>query len=117
MAELRYSDSDLQEFEALIHERLPARKKTWTSCNAPVAQRRQQHRGHRAYLQNDGRRAETMSRGKRPSWRAASSSSLQNALLRIKNKTYGVPVQKDRFPRSASVWGPATLSIEAKQRQ
>ena len=33
MAELRYSDKDLKEFEALIHDKLASARKIWTNSS------------------------------------------------------------------------------------
>ena len=84
-----------------------------------VSPRRQQHGGHRADLQNDGRRLETMSREETAQLAARQQKFIRagNALLRIKNKTYGVCRVTNKLIPRASPTGFTPLSIEAKQRQ
>ena len=123
MAELRYSDKDLKEFEGLIHEKLASARE-----DLDQLQRSLSHRDDNSTedtsptfkMMEDG--SETMSREETAQLAARQQKfiqSLENALLRIKNKTYGVcRVTNKLIPKERLRLVPhATLSIEAKQRQ
>ena len=123
MAELRYSDSDLQEFEELINAKLASARE-----DLDQLQRSLSHRDDNSTedtsptfkMMEDG--SETMSREETAQLAARQQKfiqSLENALLRIKNKTYGVcRVTNKLIPKERLRLVPhATLSIEAKQRQ
>ena len=123
MAELRYSDSDLQEFEDLINGKLTKARE-----DLDQLQRSLSHRDDNSTedtsptfkMMEDG--SETMSREETAQLAARQQKfiqSLENALLRIKNKTYGVcRVTNKLIPKERLRLVPhATLSIEAKQRQ
>ncbi|MDA0728960.1 MAG: TraR/DksA C4-type zinc finger protein [Bacteroidetes bacterium] len=123
MAELRYSDSDLQEFEDLINGKLTKAKE-----DLDQLQRSLSHRDDNSTedtsptfkMMEDG--SETMSREETAQLAARQQKfiqNLENALLRIKNKTYGVcRVTGKLIPKERLRLVPhATLSIEAKQRQ
>ena len=123
MAELRYSDKDLKEFEALINEKLASARE-----DLDQLQRSLSHRDDNSTedtsptfkMMEDG--SETMSREETAQLAARQQKfiqSLENALLRIKNKTYGVcRVTNKLIPKERLRLVPhATLSIEAKQRQ
>jgi len=123
MAETRYSDSDLAEFEALILEKLGVAKE-----NLQELQRALSHEGDNSTddtsptfkMMEDG--SETMSREETAQLAARQQKfimNLENALLRIKNKTYGVcRVTGKLIPKERLRLVPhATMSIEAKNRQ
>ncbi|MEY3010824.1 MAG: hypothetical protein RLZZ314_1466 [Bacteroidota bacterium] len=123
MAELRYSDSDLQEFEDLINGKLTKARE-----DLDQLQRSLSHRDDNSTedtsptfkMMEDG--SETMSREETAQLAARQQKfiqNLENALLRIKNKTYGVcRVTGKLIPKERLRLVPhATLSIEAKQRQ
>ncbi len=123
MAELRYSDSDLQEFEDLINGKLTKARE-----DLDQLQRSLSHRDDNSTedtsptfkMMEDG--SETMSREETAQLAARQQKfiqNLENALLRIKNKTYGVcRVTGKLIPKERLRLFPhATLSIEAKQRQ
>ncbi len=123
MAETRYSDSDLAEFEALIQEKLGVAKE-----NLQELQRALSHEGDNSTddtsptfkMMEDG--SETMSREETAQLAARQQKfimNLENALLRIKNKTYGVcRVTGKLIPKERLRLVPhATMSIEAKNRQ
>lgn len=123
MAETRYSDSDLTEFEALILEKLGVAKE-----NLQELQRALSHEGDNSTddtsptfkMMEDG--SETMSREETAQLAARQQKfimNLENALLRIKNKTYGVcRVTGKLIPKERLRLVPhATMSIEAKNRQ
>ncbi len=123
MAETRYSDSDLAEFEALIQEKLGVAKE-----NLQELQRALSHEGDNSTddtsptfkMMEDG--SETMSREETAQLAARQQKfimNLENALLRIKNKTYGIcRVTGKLIPKERLRLVPhATMSIEAKNRQ
>ena len=123
MAELRYSDKDLKEFEDLIHEKLASAREDLDQLQRSLSHRDDNSTEDTAptfKMMEDG--SETMSREETAQLAARQQKfiqSLQNALLRIKNKTYGVcRVTGKLIPKERLRLVPhATLSIEAKQRQ
>ena len=123
MAELRYSDKDLKEFEGLIHEKLASAREDLDQLQRSLSHRDDNSTEDTAptfKMMEDG--SETMSREETAQLAARQQKfiqSLQNALLRIKNKTYGVcRVTNKLIPKERLRLVPhATLSIEAKQRQ
>lgn len=123
MAELRYSDSDLNEFEALIHEKIASAQEDLDQLQRSLSHSDDNSTEDTAptfKMMEDG--SETMSREETAQLAARQQKfiqSLQNALLRIKNKTYGVcRVTGKLIPKERLLLVPhATLSIEAKQRQ
>ena len=123
MADIRFSDSDLAEFEALIQEKLVVAKE-----NLQELQRALSHEDDNTTddtsptfkMMEDG--SETMSREETAQLAARQQKfimNLENALLRIKNKTYGVcRVSGNLIPKERLRLVPhATMSIEAKNRQ
>ena len=123
MAELRYSDSDLNEFESLIHEKIASAQEDLDQLQRSLSHSDDNSTEDTAptfKMMEDG--SETMSREETAQLAARQQKfiqSLQNALLRIKNKTYGVcRVTGKLIPKERLLLVPhATLSIEAKQRQ
>ena len=123
MAELRYSDSDLKEFEALIREKIANAQEDLDQLQRSLSHSDDNSTEDTAptfKMMEDG--SETMSREETAQLAARQQKfiqSLQNALLRIKNKTYGVcRVTGKLIPKERLRLVPhATLSIEAKQRQ
>ena len=123
MAELRYSDKDLKEFEGLIHEKLASAREDLDQLQRSLSHRDDNSTEDTAptfKMMEDG--SETMSREETAQLAARQQKliqSLENALLRIKNKTYGVcRVTNKLIPKERLRLVPhATLSIEAKQRQ
>jgi DnaK suppressor protein len=123
MAELRYSDKDLQEFEELINEKLASAREDLDQLQRSLSHRDDNSTEDTAptfKMMEDG--SETMSREETAQLAARQQKfiqSLENALLRIKNKTYGVcRVTNKLIPKERLRLVPhATLSIEAKQRQ
>jgi DnaK suppressor protein len=119
----RYSDRDLKEFEALIHEKLAQAKSDLDELKQSLS-----HEGDNSTddtsptfkMMEDG--SDTMSREEVAQLAARQEKfiiSLENALLRIKNKTYGVcRVTGKLIPKERLRLVPhATLSIEAKNMQ
>ena len=123
MAELRYSDKDLKEFEDLIHEKLASAREDLDQLQRSLSHSDDNSTEDTAptfKMMEDG--SETMSREETAQLAARQQKfiqSLENALLRIKNKTYGVcRVTNKLIPKERLRLAPhATLSIEAKQRQ
>ena len=123
MAELRYSDKDLKEFEDLINEKLASAREDLDQLQRSLSNRDDNSTEDTAptfKMMEDG--SETMSREETAQLAARQQKfiqSLENALLRIKNKTYGVcRVTNKLIPKERLRLVPhATLSIEAKQRQ
>ena len=123
MAELRYSDKDLKEFEDLIHEKLASAREDLDQLQCSLSHSDDNSSEDTAptfKMMEDG--SETMSREETAQLAARQQKfiqSLVNALLRIKNKTYGVcRVTNKLIPKERLRLVPhATLSIEAKQRQ
>ncbi len=123
MAELRYSDKDLKEFEDLINEKLASAREDLDQLQHSLSHRDDNSTEDTAptfKMMEDG--SETMSREETAQLAARQQKfiqSLENALLRIKNKTYGVcRVTNKLIPKERLRLVPhATLSIEAKQRQ
>lgn len=123
MAELRYSDKDLKEFEDLINDKLASAREDLDQLQRSLSHRDDNSTEDTAptfKMMEDG--SETMSREETAQLAARQQKfiqSLENALLRIKNKTYGVcRVTNKLIPKERLRLVPhATLSIEAKQRQ
>ena len=124
MAELvRYSDSDLQEFRDIIEAKLKEAKEDSKLLKGQL-DHSDDHgtddTGRSFNMMEDG--SETMSREEMAQLAARQEKfiqNLQNALIRIENKTYGICrvtgklIQKQRL----KLVPHATLSIEAKNAQ
>jgi DnaK suppressor protein len=119
----RYSDMDLKEFEELIHQKLLQAKSDLDELKQSLS-----HEGDNSTddtsptfkMMEDG--SDTMSREEVAQLASRQEKfilSLENALLRIKNKTYGVcRVTGKLIPKERLRLVPhATLSIEAKNMQ
>ncbi|MEY5044236.1 MAG: hypothetical protein RJA19_1463 [Bacteroidota bacterium] len=123
MAEIRYSDSDLAEFEALILEKLKLAKENLDELQKALSHQDDNSTDDTAptfKMMEDG--SETMSREETAQLAARQQKfilNLENALLRIKNKTYGVcRVTGKLIPKERLRLVPhATMSIEAKNQQ
>lgn len=119
----RYSDADLAEFEALIHEKLKVAKENLTELQRALSHQDDNSTEDTSptfKMMEDG--SETMSREETAQLAARQEKfirNLENALLRIKNKTYGICrvtgklIQKERL----RLVPHATMSIEAKNQQ
>lgn len=123
MADTRYTDDDLKEFEALINEKLGKARKDLAELKQSLS-----HEGDNSTedtsptfkMMEDG--SETLSREETAQLAARQEkfiASLENALTRIHNKTYGICrvtgklIAKERL----KLVPHATLSIEAKNMQ
>ena len=123
MAETKYSKSDLDEFKALIAQKLELAKEDLSQLRSSMSHKDDNSTEDTAptfKMMEDG--SETMSREETASLAARQEKfimNLENALLRIKNKTYGIcRVTGKLIPKERLRLVPhATLSMEAKQRQ
>ena len=123
MAEIRYSASDLDEFKELIESKLELAREDLRQLRASMSHKDDNSTEDTAptfKMMEDG--SETMSREETAALAARQEKfilNLENALMRIKNKTYGIcRVTGKLIPKERLRLVPhATLSIEAKQRQ
>ena len=123
MAEIKYSTSDLEEFKALIEKKLELAREDLSQLRASMSHKNDNSTEDTAptfKMMEDG--SETMSREETAALAARQEKfiiNLENALLRIKNKTYGIcRVTGKLIPKERLRLVPhATLSMEAKQRQ
>ena len=123
MAETRYSDTDLQEFQALIEEKLVVARENYDELQRALSHSDDNTTDDTAptfKMMEDG--SETMSREETAQLAARQQKfivNLENALLRIKNKTYGIcRVTGKLIPKARLRLVPhATMSIEAKNKQ
>lgn len=123
MAENRYSDKELKEFEELINEKLVQARADLDQLRRSLSHEDDNTTDDTSptfKMMEDG--SETMSREETAQLAARQEKfirNLENALLRIKNKTYGVCrvtgklIAKERL----RLVPHATLSIEAKNQQ
>ena len=123
MAETRYSDNDLQEFQALIKEKLAVARENYDELQRALSHSDDNTTDDTSptfKMMEDG--SETMSREETAQLAARQQKfivNLENALLRIKNKTYGIcRVTGKLIPKARLRLVPhATMSIEAKNKQ
>ncbi|RPG83042.1 MAG: TraR/DksA family transcriptional regulator [Crocinitomicaceae bacterium TMED209] len=123
MAETRYSDNDLQEFQTLIEEKLAVARENYDELQRALSHSDDNTTDDTAptfKMMEDG--SETMSREETAQLAARQQKfivNLENALLRIKNKTYGIcRVTGKLIPKARLRLVPhATMSIEAKNKQ
>ena len=123
MAEVRYSDAELKEFEELILQKLVQAKEDLDQLKKSLSHEDDNSTDDTSptfKMMEDG--SETMSREETAQLASRQEKfiqSLENALIRIKNKTYGVCrvtgklINKERL----KLVPHATLSIEAKNNQ
>lgn len=123
MAETRFSDADLQEFADLINEKLEQARSDYDQLQRSLSyedDNRTEDTAPTFKMMEDG--SETMSREETAQLASRQQKfimNLENALLRIKNKTYGVCrvtgklIAKERL----RLVPHATMSIEAKNQQ
>ena len=119
----RYSDSELEEFRAIIEKKLEEAKEDLVILKGSLSHKDDHgtdDTGRSFNMMEDG--AETLMREENAQLAARSEKfikNLENALIRINNKTYGVCrksgklISKDRL----KLVPHATLSIEAKNQQ
>ena len=123
MADTRFSDKELKEFEDLIHEKLTQARSDVDQLQRSLSyedDNRTEDTAPTFKMMEDG--SDTMSREETAQLAARQQKfimNLENALLRIKNKTYGVCrvtgklIAKERL----RLVPHATMSIEAKNQQ
>lgn len=123
MAKTRYTDSELQEFKELINKKLKEANEDLSLLNGSLSHKDNHgtnDTGRQFSMMEDG--SETLSREEMAQLAVRQQKfiiSLENALIRIENKTYGVCratgklIQKERL----KLVPHATLSIEAKNAQ
>ena len=123
MAEIRYSASDLDEFKELIEQKLELAREDLSQLRSSMSHKDDNSTEDTSptfKMMEDG--SETMSREETAALASRQEKfivNLENALLRIKNKTYGIcRVTGKLIPKERLKLVPhATLSMEAKQRQ
>ena len=123
MAETRYTDKDLKEFEALIQEKLQVARDNYGELQRALSHQDDNTTDDTAptfKMMEDG--SETMSREETAQLASRQEKfirNLENAQLRIKNKTYGLcRVTGKLIPKARLRLVPhATMSIEAKNQQ
>lgn len=123
MAETRYTDADLKEFQSLIDDKLKTARENYDELQRALSHQDDNttHDTSPTFkMMEDG--SETMSREETAQLAARQEKfirNLENALLRIKNKTYGIcRVTGKLIPKERLRLVPhATMSIEAKNKQ
>jgi DnaK suppressor protein len=123
MANVRYSDEDLKEFEGLILQKIARAKEDLEELRKSLSHENDNSTDDTSptfKMMEDG--SDTMSREELSNLAGRQEkfiTSLENALIRIKNKTYGVCRETGKLiPKERLRLVPhATLSIEAKNRQ
>ena len=122
MAEIRYSASDLDEFKELIEQKLELAQEDLRQLRSSMSHKDDNSTEDTAptfKMMEDG--SETMSREETAALAARQEKfivNLENALMRIKNKTYGICRETGKLiAKKRLVLVPhATLSIEAKNK-
>jgi RNA polymerase-binding transcription factor DksA len=123
MAETRYTDSDLKEFQGLIDEKLKTARENYDELQRALSHQDDNTTDDTSptfKMMEDG--SETMSREETAQLASRQEKfirNLENASLRIKNKTYGIcRVTGKLIPKERLRLVPhATMSIEAKNKQ
>ena len=123
MAETRYTDSDLKEFQGLIDEKLKTARENYDELQRALSHQDDNKTDDTSptfKMMEDG--SETMSREETAQLASRQEKfirNLENASLRIKNKTYGIcRVTGKLIPKERLRLVPhATMSIEAKNKQ
>lgn len=119
----RYSDSELQEFKELIQDKLKVAKQELnaltTSLSSPNANGTEDTSGAYKTLEDGSATMEKEQINQLAARQKKFIDNLENALVRIENKTYGICretgklIQKERLRAVPH----ATLSMEAKLKQ
>ena len=123
MAETRYTDSDLKEFQGLIDEKLKTARENYDELQRALSHQDDNTTDDTSptfKMMEDG--SETMSREETAQLASRQEKfirNLDNASLRIKNKIYGIcRVTGKLIPKELLRLVPhATMSIEAKNKQ
>jgi DnaK suppressor protein len=123
MANVRYSDSDLAEFKALIESKVEAAKIDLNDLRGSLSHKDDNgtdDTSHSFKMMEEG--AATLSREEVSQLAGRQEKflkHLENALIRISNKSYGVCRETGKLIRKERLMAVphATLSIEAKNAQ
>lgn len=123
MADVRYSDKDLAEFKALIESKVQAAKIDLDDLRGSLSHKDDNgtdDTSHSFKMMEEG--AATLSREEVSQLAGRQEKflkSLENALIRISNKSYGVCRVTGKLIRKERLMAVphATLSIEAKNAQ
>tara|TARA_B100000809_G_scaffold116172_2_gene114338 strand:+ start:556 stop:930 length:375 start_codon:yes stop_codon:yes gene_type:complete len=123
MADVRYSDSDLAEFKALIESKVEAAKIDLNDLRGSLSHKDDNgtdDTSHSFKMMEEG--AATLSREEVAQLAGRQEKflkHLENALIRISNKSYGVCRETGKLIRKERLLAVphATLSIEAKNAQ
>jgi DnaK suppressor protein len=118
----RYSDEDLAEFKALILEKLEKAQNEYATLRSTMRHGDNGDNDTAPQFKNMEDGAETLNReelGLQSSRLEKFIKSLQGALVRIENKTYGIDrVTGKLIPKERLRAVPhATLSVESKQKR
>ena len=119
----KYSDAELEEFKAIILEKMEAAKREFENLRATVMNANENDTEDTSpTFKNMEEGASTLSKedaGRLAQRQMKFIQNLQAALVRIENKTYGVCRETGkRIPKERLRAVPhATLSIEAKEGQ
>ena len=119
---LRYSDEELEEFKALVEEKLKTANAEYQDLRKQLRNGDNSDRDTAPVFKNMEDGADTLNReelGLRASRLEKFIKGLQGALVRIENKTYGIcRVTGKLIPKERLMLVPhATLSVEAKNRR
>ena len=119
---LRYSDEELEEFKALVEEKLKTANAEYQDLRKQLRNGDNSDRDTAPVFKNMEDGADTLNReelGLRASRLEKFIKCLQGALVRIENKTYGIcRVTGKLIPKERLRAVPhATLSIEAKENR
>lgn len=119
---LRYSDEELEEFKALVQEKLAVANAEYQDLRKQLRNGDNSDRDTAPVFKNMEDGADTLNReelGLRASRLEKFIKGLQGALVRIENKTYGIcRVTGKLIPKERLRAVPhATLSIEAKENR
>ncbi len=123
MADVRYSDQDLAEFKELIEKKIAAAQGDLDALRASLSHKDDNGTDDTAYsfkMMEEG--AATLSREEVAQLAGRQEKflrSLENALIRISNKSYGVCRETGKLIKKERLMAVphATLSIEAKEAQ
>jgi len=116
----RYSDTELQEFKDLINKKLDRARNDFNSLREQIESSSDELAESKSTGLDDGAGTlEKESLNKMASRLGKYIKHLDNAVIRIENKTYGICRETGKLIRKERLMAVphATLSIEAKQAQ
>jgi len=116
---VRYSDAELEEFKVLITEKLEAAKKELGYLQGQIKNSGEKADKNYVNLDEGSVTLEKEYISKMAGRQSKYIQHLQNALIRIDNKTYGICRQTGNLisKQRLKIVPHATLSIEAKNEQ